>query len=480
MAEYNPFHNGHAHQIERTRAADNGCGATHVVAVMSGHFVQRGEPALLPKADRVKAALRGGVDLVLELPVPWCLSSAEGFAFGAVSLLDALGCVDVLSFGSECGDLQALEQAVDVLASPRFADLLAYHLEGGLPFPEARQKAAAELRGGVAPLFESPNNTLGIEYIKALRRLTSGMAPFTVRRFGAGHDDRLPAGDMASATFLRSLIEADRLLNATAYMPAPCAAVLAEAAQEGRCPAAVSRLERALLARLRTMSPAEFASLPALSEGLENRLASAARAGRILPGAAGRRQNPPISPDPDPAAGLVRLSRPVRLSRLGRGGRPVEKAALSAGARRQRPGAGNSPGGEKPRPAPAGPPHPYRPAGRGCPRRAGRRMPRRRPVRPGPASAAPMRRRIHRRPHSALAERKCPISHSLRACGPSFFCAPLSESQRIFHPNKICQFHRQKISTGNPGDSVYTIVGNHHRFRSSRPFDFDRSNHWKG
>ena len=277
VAEYNPFHNGHAHQIERTRAADNGCGATHVVAVMSGHFVQRGEPALLPKADRVKAALRGGVDLVLELPVPWCLSSAEGFAFGAVSLLDALGCVDVLSFGSECGDLQALEQAVDVLASPRFADLLAYHLEGGLPFPEARQKAAAELRGGVAALFESPNNTLGIEYIKALRRLTSGIVPFTVRRFGAGHDARLPAGDMASATFLRSLIEADRLLNATAYMPAPCAAVLAEAAQEGRCPAAVSRLERALLARLRTMSPAEFASLPALSEGLENRLASAAR-----------------------------------------------------------------------------------------------------------------------------------------------------------------------------------------------------------
>lgn len=219
VAEYNPFHNGHAHQIERTRAADNGCGATHVVAVMSGHFVQRGEPALLPKADRVKAALRGGVDLVLELPVPWCLSSAEGFAFGAVSLLDALGCVDVLSFGSECGDLQALEQAADVLASPRFADLLAYHLEGGLPFPEARQKAAAELRGGVAALFESPNNTLGIEYIKALRRLTSGMAPFTVRRFGAGHDARLPAGDMASATFLRSLIEADRLLNATAYMP---------------------------------------------------------------------------------------------------------------------------------------------------------------------------------------------------------------------------------------------------------------------
>lgn len=205
-------------------------------------------PPLLPKADRVKAALRGGVDLVLELPVPWCLSSAEGFAFGAVSLLDALGCVDVLSFGSECGDLQALEQAADVLASPRFADLLAYHLEGGLPFPEARQKAAAELRGGVAALFESPNNTLGIEYIKALRRLTSGMAPFTVRRFGAGHDARLPAGGHGLRhlpTFPhrgRSASERHRL-HARPLRPPSW-----RGAQEGRCPAAVSRLERALLA----------------------------------------------------------------------------------------------------------------------------------------------------------------------------------------------------------------------------------------
>ena len=110
VAEYNPFHNGHAHQVERTRAPEGG-EASHVVAVMSGSFVQRGEPALLPKVDRVRAALAGGVDLVLELPLPWALSSAEGFAYGAVSVLAGLGCVDLLSFGSECGEVAPLEKA---------------------------------------------------------------------------------------------------------------------------------------------------------------------------------------------------------------------------------------------------------------------------------------------------------------------------------------------------------------------------------
>lgn len=277
VAEYNPFHNGHAHHIERTRAADGGCGATHIVAVMSGHFVQRGEPALLPKADRARAALACGADLVLELSTPWALSSAEGFAFGAVSLLDALGCVQVLSFGSECGDMAALETAADTLADPRFAKLLAYHLEGGIPFPEARQKAAAELRGGVAPLFAEANNTLGIEYIKALRRLGSSMQPFTVKRFGAGHDAPLPTGDMASATFLRTLLLADRTANAAAYMPPAAAEAALQAMRDGRGPARTDHIERAVLARLRTMEKEDFARLPGISEGLDNRLYTAAR-----------------------------------------------------------------------------------------------------------------------------------------------------------------------------------------------------------
>ena len=114
VAEYNPFHNGHADHIRMTRDP-RAANASHVVAVMSGSFVQRGEPALFPKSERVRAALAGGVDLVIELPLPWVLTSAEGFAFGGVSLLDALGCVDTLSFGSECGDLEALEKAAAVM-----------------------------------------------------------------------------------------------------------------------------------------------------------------------------------------------------------------------------------------------------------------------------------------------------------------------------------------------------------------------------
>lgn len=284
VAEYNPFHNGHTYQIDRTRNEDAGCGATHVVAVMSSSFVQRGEPALMPKFDRARAALAGGADLVLELPVPWALSSAERFAAGAVSLLDALGCVDVLSFGSECGDLDALTRIADALESPRFSSLLRYHLDMGISFPEARQKAVREIAGEkTAALLESPNNTLGVEYLKALRALRSPIAPYTLARFGAGHGDERPLGSMASATYLRTLLRADRLLEALPYMPAGAAKALSDAMQAGRAPSKEERLAAALLARLRTLTPEDAARLPDLSEGIENRFLAAARQAGSLP-----------------------------------------------------------------------------------------------------------------------------------------------------------------------------------------------------
>ena len=167
VAEYNPFHNGHAYHIEQTRSETAGCGATHVVAVMSGNFVQRGEPAVMPKSDRVRAAMCEGVDLVLESPLPWAMASAEAFAFGAVSILDSLGCVDCLSFGSEIGDSEPLQKAADALESDRFSGLLHLYLDMGISFPEARQRAVTEIAGiKTAALFESAN-TLGIEYIGA-------------------------------------------------------------------------------------------------------------------------------------------------------------------------------------------------------------------------------------------------------------------------------------------------------------------------
>ena len=278
VAEYNPFHNGHAHHIERTRAADGSCRATHVVAVMSGNFVQRGEPAVLPKFDRVRAALAGGADLVVELPLPWAIASAEAFAFGAVSLLDALGCVNVLSFGSECGEMEPLQKVADILLSDRFAGLLRYHLEGGVSFPEARQRAVAEIAGQrTAALLENANNTLGIEYLKALRRMDSPIRPFTIPRFGAGHDQSLPVGDMASASYLRELLAAGRPGNAAPYIPAIPLEILHEAARAGRCPADPKLIERAMLAALRRLTKEQIVRLPGVSEGLENRLYDAIR-----------------------------------------------------------------------------------------------------------------------------------------------------------------------------------------------------------
>lgn len=278
VAEYNPFHNGHARQLELTRARHTGGAATHIVAVMSGSFVQRGEPAVMPKFDRARAALAGGADLVLELPVPWCLSSAEGFAFGAISLLDSLGCVDLLSFGSEAGTLAPLSKVVTIMDTPRFTTLLKYFMGSGIAFPEAQQKALAEIAGeSTASVLGTPNNTLGIEYMKALARLGSSIQPFTVKREGCGHDSLAPIGDTASATYLRTLLLSDRLINALPYMPPSCAAVLSDSAQKQRVPADAVRMERAVLAHLRQMSVNDLRAVPGISEGLENRVYNAIR-----------------------------------------------------------------------------------------------------------------------------------------------------------------------------------------------------------
>ncbi len=278
VAEYNPFHNGHALHIEKTRQPNGGCEATHIVAIMSGSFVQRGEPAILSKFDRAKAALAGGADLVIELPVPYCLSSAEGFARGAVTLLEALGCVNVLSFGSECGTVSPLNKAITVMETPRFTSLLKYQLNLGISFAEAQQNALAEIAGAsAASVLESPNNTLGIEYLKALRAMGSSIEPFTVQRTGVQHDSLTPLGHLASASYLRTLLQSDRLLNALPYMPSGCAAVVSKAADNGQAPASASLLDRAVLAQLRRLSPEELRRVPQMSEGLENRVYQAIR-----------------------------------------------------------------------------------------------------------------------------------------------------------------------------------------------------------
>lgn len=169
VAEYNPFHSGHRYQIRKIREIFGA--ETPVAAVMSGDFVQRGEAASYDKFTRAEAAVRGGVSLVIELPLPWSLSSAESFARGGVGLLGAAGVIDALSFGSESGDLSALEKTAAVLDTPEFAEALKRELTGGTPFAAARARAARALLGESAAVLDTPNDLLAVEYICAAAKL---------------------------------------------------------------------------------------------------------------------------------------------------------------------------------------------------------------------------------------------------------------------------------------------------------------------
>ena len=262
IAEYNPFHNGHRRHIEQTRERlGAGCA---VVCVMSGNFVQRGAPAAFAKHARAEAALRCGVDLVIELPLPWALSSAERFAMGAVALLDAMGVVTHLSFGSESGTIARLAAAAEILLRPELDVFLRAELATGIPYAAARQRAAEKINSGAPlPALERPNDILGIEYLKALRRLRSDIEPLTVQRIGSDHDG------YASASWIRSRVAAGE--DVSAYVPfAQGRMVNGEA------------LETALLSRLRALPPEAFAALPDAAEGVENRLYRAAREGASL------------------------------------------------------------------------------------------------------------------------------------------------------------------------------------------------------
>ena len=260
VAEYNPFHRGHAWHIAETRRRLGG--DAPVVCVMSGHWVQRGECALADKWLRAALALDRGADLVVELPTPWAMASAESFARGAVSLLAATGVVDVLSFGSETGELAPLEEAAAALDAPEYPEKLRAALGRGLSFPAARQEAAG------AACLSAPNNNLGVEYLRSLRALGSTIRPLTVPRQGAGHDGPA-AGGYASASELRRLLRAGRGEEAAPYLTAPWSGELAD----------MQHIERAVLARLRTMGEGDWAALPdgGGAEGLPSRLAKAAR-----------------------------------------------------------------------------------------------------------------------------------------------------------------------------------------------------------
>lgn len=220
ITEYNPFHNGHAYHILKALEVT---GADAAIVVMSGNFVQRGTPAIMPKDLRTKCALLSGAALVLELPVCFATGSAEYFAQGAVSLLDQLGC-DTLCFGSECGDIHRLDQVAEILASEPedYRNALKAALKDGYSFPAARQMALS----AYADVLATPNNILGIEYLKALKKCKSKIVPYTIARIGSGYHDPSVSGTLSSATAIRADIQ--DLSSVKEQIPASCYSLMEE------------------------------------------------------------------------------------------------------------------------------------------------------------------------------------------------------------------------------------------------------------
>ena len=272
VCEYNPFHNGHAHQISQHRTQ---YGVDCVIAVMSGNFVQRGAPAICDKWTRAEMALAGGCDLVLELPTVFATQSAERFAFGAVQLIDRLGLVDYLSFGSECGDISILKKAACTLLKPEFNEQVLTILKSGISYPAAREKAMSDLLGkDFGILLSEPNNLLAIEYLKSLMLLNSKIEPITLART-VGHHDTNNNDIFCSATHLRTLIEQGK--DFSSFIPSDSLLILDNAIKEGKAPADTSKLDTVITYLLRTINEDKLRMLPDISEGIEKRFIEAGK-----------------------------------------------------------------------------------------------------------------------------------------------------------------------------------------------------------
>ncbi len=269
IAEYNIFHNGHKYQLDEIKKRSDA-----VVAVISGSFVQRGDVAVCDKWARARIALLNGADLVLELPVCYALNAAPGFAEGGVGILDSLGVVDSICFGSECGDIDRISAAALLLENEtkEISDKIKKYSAKGMSYPSAVTKAY----GGVIPedILSEPNNILALEYVRAIYRRGSEITPFTVKRQGAEHDAVTARGNTASASALRSGIKNGD--DISAYIPYPISEL------GDNFPFDASSLDIALLSRLRTMSAGELKNINEVSEGIENRIIACARDARSM------------------------------------------------------------------------------------------------------------------------------------------------------------------------------------------------------
>ena len=281
VVEYNPFHNGHFHHLDKAREKVPGA---YILCVMSGNWTQRGEPALINKWARAEAALKAGADIILELPAVYAVQSAEGFARGAVQTLDATGIVNYICFGSEAGELEPLQKIAKYLETepPQFKKELQAALKRGLSYPAALQYSlhSLTLSEKTSPLLSgiiaSPNNILAIEYLKALQKTTSDITPFTIKRRGVGFYDLKAAGEIASATGIRAAISKKDFEMVRETVPKPSYEIILNEIAAGRGPVFQDNYDEIVLSLLRRSSAENIARLPDVSEGMESRFKKAA------------------------------------------------------------------------------------------------------------------------------------------------------------------------------------------------------------
>lgn len=271
IAEYNPFHNGHLYHLENSKKITN---CNYSIAIMSGNFTQRGSTSIINKWEKTKIALLNGIDLVIELPVLYSISSAENFADGSIKILNSLGIVDYISFGSENGNIDILEKIANILyyEPKEFKDYLSYELSKGLSFPKARENALLIYLNQdktYSNILSSPNNILGIEYLKALQKYKSNIKPICISRFKSEYNSTNFSNNFASSTAIRNLVNNENFDIIKNLVPPNSYSILMDNIKNGHFVSDFNIFEKEILYILRKMSIEEISNLPDISEGLE-------------------------------------------------------------------------------------------------------------------------------------------------------------------------------------------------------------------
>ncbi len=275
IAEYNPLHNGHLYHINKSKELIN---PDYTVCIISGNFVQRGNVSIIDKWSKAEMALNAGANLVIELPTIYSVSSAENFSEGCIKILNSFKLDTVLSFGSECGDISTLDRFAEILyrEPPEYKSLLLHELQTGISYPKARENALLMYVNDIrkyANTLSFPNNILGIEYLKAIKKLKSHILPITLKRYAVEHDSHDSVDSFASATHIRERLCENK--DISKLVPKYTYNILARQINSGKFVLDLATYEKEILYSLRKMSIKEIKNLPDVTEGLANSILTA-------------------------------------------------------------------------------------------------------------------------------------------------------------------------------------------------------------